>query len=204
MKATEPNRDVHILRDPKNERGCGKLLKTDLYRHYDANGRLLYVGVSLSAVVRLAQHRDLSQWATQIARVDVQKFDTRDQALAAERAAIKSEKPLHNIMHQEAADELPETRGDDAKQEIIRRIVEFAPLYTLSQVARVLSISEQAVRTLILAGDLGAVEWSRLLRATERGPQEAVSYRVTGWQLIEFVEHLETKRAVRSVAKQKP
>ena len=35
---------------------------TDLYRHWDAEGRLLYIGISRSAVERLAGHRNNSHW----------------------------------------------------------------------------------------------------------------------------------------------
>jgi hypothetical protein len=36
--------------------------ETELYRHYDAEGNLLYVGISLNSVVRLTQHRQASGW----------------------------------------------------------------------------------------------------------------------------------------------
>lgn len=69
---------------------------TSLYRHFDAEGQLLYVGISLSVVSRLAQHRDGSPWYDQIAMVTVERFPTRGDAHAAERAAIRAEKPRHN------------------------------------------------------------------------------------------------------------
>ena len=70
-----------------------------LYRHFAANGDLLYVGISCKPITRLKQHEHDSCWAAEIARVDVQQFATRGEALAAERAAIKAEKPKHNIVH---------------------------------------------------------------------------------------------------------
>lgn len=72
--------------------------RTALYRHFDAAGVLLYVGISLSAVQRLAQHRD-KPWFRQIARVDVEWFDDRGQAERAEVAAIRRERPAHNVRH---------------------------------------------------------------------------------------------------------
>lgn len=71
-------------------------VKTHLYRHFDANGQLLYVGISLSALKRLSQHNSQSRWADQIANVTIETFPTRDSALAAEREAIISERPIHN------------------------------------------------------------------------------------------------------------
>lgn len=69
---------------------------TDLYRHFDADGNLLYVGVSFGAVARLQQHMKASSWAEKIVRVEVQKFRTRNAALRAESVAITREKPAHN------------------------------------------------------------------------------------------------------------
>jgi excisionase family DNA binding protein len=71
---------------------------TCLYRHFDADGALLYVGVSLSAIARLCQHRAESGWFGRITTVTLQWFPNRSQALAAETAAIRSEHPLHNVM----------------------------------------------------------------------------------------------------------
>lgn len=71
---------------------------TQLYRHFDAQGRLLYVGISLSTVARLTQHRNSSDWYSQISRVEIQKFDTRSEAEGAEWEAIQKEKPIHNIV----------------------------------------------------------------------------------------------------------
>lgn len=70
--------------------------KTDLYRHFDADGELLYVGISLSAIGRLSQHKSTAHWADKIASVTVESFSTREQAVEAERIAIETEQPLHN------------------------------------------------------------------------------------------------------------
>jgi hypothetical protein len=70
--------------------------KTTLYRHFAGNGRLLYVGVSLSAISRLSDHRT-SRWFDQIVDVEVEYYPTREAALAAEREAIRTENPLYNI-----------------------------------------------------------------------------------------------------------
>lgn len=72
-------------------------MRTGLYRHFDAAGALLYVGVSLNTTARLAAHGATSGWFSEIARVDVVHYPTRDDALAAERVAIETEKPRWNI-----------------------------------------------------------------------------------------------------------
>lgn len=68
-----------------------------LYRHFDADGELLYVGISLSAVVRLAAHRSSSAWFNKIARIDIVSLPSRAAALSAEWSAIQTENPKHNI-----------------------------------------------------------------------------------------------------------
>jgi excinuclease UvrABC nuclease subunit len=76
-------------------------VKNYLYRHFDKNDRLLYVGISLSVFQRLAQHRSRAHWFEQICRVEMEQFATREEAKAAERVAIKREKPLFNIQFSE-------------------------------------------------------------------------------------------------------
>lgn len=70
--------------------------KTSLYRHFDADGRLLYIGVSLSPTYRLRQHRQ-SHWYEAIFRVEIEHHKSRPHALYAEAIAIMREKPLHNL-----------------------------------------------------------------------------------------------------------
>ena len=69
-----------------------------LYRHFDADGTLLYIGTSLSAISRLGGHLHSSEWFPSIASVSVQRFDSKAVALNAEREAIRTEHPLHNVM----------------------------------------------------------------------------------------------------------
>lgn len=70
--------------------------KTALYRHFSQDGELLYIGISLSAVQRLKQHKADKGWAGEIASVHIDYFPTRAAALEAERNAITREKPLFN------------------------------------------------------------------------------------------------------------
>lgn len=81
-----------------------------LYRHFDGAGILLYVGISLSAINRLEAHRKTSPWFWNIARVEVQRFPTREQCEHAEKTAIDTERPLFNLRHAHA------TRKADAHQ----------------------------------------------------------------------------------------
>lgn len=72
---------------------------TCLYRHFDRSGTLLYVGISLSAAVRLSQHSATASWFRDIARMEIEWFPDRTAALRAERHAIKTEGPIHNVVH---------------------------------------------------------------------------------------------------------
>lgn len=81
--------------------------QTALYRHFDDGGQLLYVGISLNAIGRLVQHRQSSHWANQIAKMTVEYYPTRTEALAAEVKAIREERPLHNIVHSGAEKQQP-------------------------------------------------------------------------------------------------
>lgn len=70
--------------------------KTALYRHFDKDGQLLYIGISLSHVARLAQHRDGSPWYEDIAHVTIEWHKTRVDAELAETTAIGREAPKYN------------------------------------------------------------------------------------------------------------
>lgn len=70
-----------------------------LYRHFDAAGVLLYVGVSINALTRLAAHKQHAHWFWRIAKVEVTNWKTREASLQAEKKAIQTERPLFNITH---------------------------------------------------------------------------------------------------------
>lgn len=69
---------------------------TTLYRLYGANDVLLYVGTSIDPQDRWEQHARGKLWWSSVTRASVEWHPNRAAALAAERAAIKTEKPLHN------------------------------------------------------------------------------------------------------------
>ncbi|MEV8494523.1 GIY-YIG nuclease family protein [Streptomyces sp. NPDC052002] len=69
---------------------------TTVYRLYDKAGQLLYVGTTASPEDRWGQHAREKLWWSSVARAAVEWHPDRTEALAAERAAIQSEGPLHN------------------------------------------------------------------------------------------------------------
>jgi DNA-binding transcriptional regulator YhcF (GntR family)/predicted GIY-YIG superfamily endonuclease len=72
---------------------------TALYRLYDADDELLYVGISADPEGRWKQHSasaTAAGWWPQVTRKEVRWFPTREAADEAETAAIEAEHPLHN------------------------------------------------------------------------------------------------------------
>jgi hypothetical protein len=82
------------------DRAEGEEAPTVLYRGFTDNGTLVYVGIEAAArgLGRFAEHnRDHVWWADMVTNIAVEYFDTREEARAAEKVAIISERPLHNI-----------------------------------------------------------------------------------------------------------
>lgn len=70
---------------------------TTLYRLYDATNCLLYVGVAGNPGRRFEQHRADKPWWGDVAHATLEHHPSRDDALAAETAAIRTENPRHNV-----------------------------------------------------------------------------------------------------------
>lgn len=83
--------------------------RTALYRHFDRFGRLLYVGISNDPDQRFTLHAYTSKWHPHSARRDLEWFDTRQEALASEREAIRAERPMFNLV---GSDVEPEDADD--------------------------------------------------------------------------------------------
>lgn len=71
--------------------------RTALYRLFDSEGRLLYVGITFNPRNRWAGHSATKSWWKQVVRREIEWHETRYAAEAAERAAILAERPLYNI-----------------------------------------------------------------------------------------------------------
>lgn len=72
-----------------------------LYRIYSHDGRLLYVGCSMSFPARIKSHEKLKPWATEMATVKIEWFSNRNDAITAERNAIAAELPEWNVHHRD-------------------------------------------------------------------------------------------------------
>jgi predicted GIY-YIG superfamily endonuclease len=67
-----------------------------LYRFFDSEGNLLYVGISKFFEARMKQHYRHSPWFFESASVTLEHYETRQQVELAESIAIKTENPIHN------------------------------------------------------------------------------------------------------------
>lgn len=70
-----------------------------LYRLFDHTNQLLYVGISSKWYERLHAHQKNQPWWGEVATVRLQRYETRDMLVDAEKVAIKTERPLHNKQH---------------------------------------------------------------------------------------------------------
>ena len=171
-------------------------VKTQLYRHYDNNKKLLYVGISLSAAVRLAQHREAAHWFDEIANVTIETFPTREAALAAERNAIANENPACNIHHKRTLKQIEQEEklraaefAEKAKQQLMSRYVVYNLAYKLDDLRRLLNMSAKQLNDCIKEGYLHTFE------VEPRQSKHRKVVMVSGWSLIDFMEFLEGKRS---------
>lgn len=79
---------------------------TALYRYFDADDLLLYVGISDRLRIRTGSHVAGSSWMDFAVRSTIERHPTRAIALEVEEAAIKAEHPLFNHQHNDT----PEAR----------------------------------------------------------------------------------------------
>jgi excinuclease UvrABC nuclease subunit len=69
-----------------------------VYRAFDSEGRVLYIGQTCNLGRRISDHV-CSSWWCDAASITWEHFDSREDALEAERAAIRAERPPHNVVH---------------------------------------------------------------------------------------------------------
>lgn len=70
-----------------------------LYRFFDGEDRLLYIGITVNPGGRFGQHSDDKPWWSEIARIAMEPHPDRGAVLEAERRAIVSERPRYNKQH---------------------------------------------------------------------------------------------------------
>lgn len=83
-----------------------------LYRYFDADDRLLYIGISSNYQARAVAHSKNSVWESQAVRVELERFPDRESVLAAEKRAIQTERPIHNKIHNSYSWQKPRSHYD--------------------------------------------------------------------------------------------
>ena len=122
-----------------------------LYRHFDKNGTLLYVGVTANPEMRLTGHKSTAHWYGEIAMIEMEKIGVKADALAKERSIILAEKPKHNkhktiVEPQRASqDELLEPWRKRAK--LIMEMLDRGN--SQSDIARRFGVSRQAISVIV-------------------------------------------------------
>ena len=164
-------------------------MKQYLYRHFNADGELLYVGITNNLGKRIKDHSKLSAWFEDIGNITVEKFDTREEVLERERQAIISEKAKYNIQHQPKvipvmAEAEPEPPIEVSRQQLLRNIT-FQPCYEVGEISRLLGLGHgNAAQHLIDGGELGCIKIKN-----PRSRLGRMKILVTGWQLVDYLEY---------------
>lgn len=94
--------DATFLAEPGNRDWCYvcKYAQQPLvYRFYDMAVRVIYIGSTDTFAARQQRHERSSEWWPDVASIRLEHFPTYDEALVAERRAIRAERPVHNIAH---------------------------------------------------------------------------------------------------------
>ena len=135
-----------------------------LYRFFDREDRLLYVGITEEPIKRWNAHASRKWWPS-AARYRVEWYATRPKAERAEREAIVAERPQHNVVfnRDRKIEELPRS---PVLTEII--VDEFrGETFTVDGVARRTGFSStsasKTIRFLVATGQavaVGAPKWS--------------------------------------------
>ena len=68
-----------------------------LYRFFAEDGSLLYVGLTVNPGARLRKHKAEKPWWSTIASITIEQHTSLEELRKAERDAIRTEKPAHNI-----------------------------------------------------------------------------------------------------------
>lgn len=89
---------------------------TTVYRLFDSDDRLLYVGATNGVKARFATHAATKEWWTTVEKVNLRHYPNRQQALVAEAEAIRREAPMYNMRTPKDVDSFPPPAGNPLLQ----------------------------------------------------------------------------------------
>lgn len=81
------------------------LTPTSVYRYFDRDGILLYVGITGRGMSRNSEHNKSKDWWPYVTRQEVDHCKTRRAALNLERETIRQFRPPFNTQHNPGSDE---------------------------------------------------------------------------------------------------
>jgi predicted GIY-YIG superfamily endonuclease len=75
------------------------LIPTYLYKLYDKDNNLLYVGITTNYKIRFRIHSKKQFWWNKVSRRWIKKYSSRTLALKVEKRIIAHQKPKYNITY---------------------------------------------------------------------------------------------------------
>ena len=188
---------------------------TALYRHYSSNGELIYVGISKNPYRRTGEHKALSEWFDKVSTIKIEWLPTREEALKAEKAAIKNENPKFNIVHN-ASDAIAEEIEEDlckimvkerdgySSRNTLQKLANIAGLNTINQASEIIGLSARKIEELVLRDVIGAINIGE--RKTSAG-RIKILYMIPYFEIMNFLDLVATadirELASRPIVKQK-
>ncbi len=153
---------------------------TTLYRLYDEEGWLLYIGITGRGITRLHGHaRGPACWWRAVRSATFQHFSSRERAEEAEREAIRTEFPFENVMHNGAIARARQQAEGQVAEEQVPVPDPLAPLaedprimFTKGDVADLLGIARSELEQHIAAGRVQVANLSRRTYRVPRGEVE--------------------------------
>ena len=85
---------MSVMPSPNASRG-----RTAVYRIRDEDGVLIYIGMTNNPAFRWNSHQMIQPWWGEVHSVTFEWHETRDEAAAAEKAAIFAEQPKYNVTY---------------------------------------------------------------------------------------------------------
>lgn len=101
--------------------------RTAVYRLYDADDRLLYVGITTNPQRRWWQHARDKHWWPEVTRKTVEWFETRKSAERIEKIEVEEEEPVYNRVYN-GPERRTELRNEDIRRSSIPEVRERHPL----------------------------------------------------------------------------
>lgn len=87
----------------------------DVYRVYDRDGALLYVGATVNVFKRMREHKRYARWWPLADEASVTTYEDRTMARHVEAVAIRDERPRFNVTR-ELSEECPRDVSDPTDQ----------------------------------------------------------------------------------------